>query len=254
MKRSIALLLVFISYNLVAWGPIGHRTIGHIAEKYLSKKARKQVKSLLGYESLAIVTVWMDDIRSDDAYGHTYDWHWVSIPDGDTYETSEKNPNGDIIQTIERLISELKAGDLERNIEIENIKMLAHLVGDIHMPLHVGNGEDKGGNDFKVKFFWRNSNLHSVWDAGMIDGKKFSYTELAAVVDHPEEGEVDKWQSASVRDWAMESMQLRNKAYDVPEDGNINYKYVYKNWNIVEKRLNQAGVRLAGVLNEIYGN
>ena len=254
MKKAIILLSIFISYNVIAWGPTGHRVIGQIADKYLNKKARKQVKSILGHESLAVVTVWMDDIRSDSAYDHTQDWHWVTIPDGTTYEQAEKNPNGDIIQTIERLISELKKGGLDKKIEAEHIKMLAHLIGDIHMPLHVGTGKDKGGNDYKVNFFWRNSNLHSVWDSGMIDGKKFSYTELASVVDHPKENETEKWQAANVREWAMESMLLRSRVYDVPEDGNINYEYVYKNWKTVEQRLFQGGVRLAGVLNSIYGS
>ena len=43
------------------------------------------------------------------------------------------------------------------------LKSLIHLVGDIHQPLHVGNGTDKGGNDIKLKYFWKSSNLHRVW-------------------------------------------------------------------------------------------
>ena len=102
MRKVIILLSIFISYNVIAWGPIGHRAIGQIADNYLSKKAKKQVKSILGHESLAIVTVWMDDIRSDSTYDYTHDWHWVAIPEGSTYEQTEKNPNGDIIAVGER--------------------------------------------------------------------------------------------------------------------------------------------------------
>ena len=131
--------------------------------------------------------------------------------------------------------------------------MLVHLVGDLHQPLHVGNGLDKGGNDVKLKWFWGNSNLHRVWDSQLIDGKQYSYTELANVIDHATDEEIKYWQSTSVRDWAHESMDLRNQCYEnIPEDSNIGYEYSYKNWELVQKRLLQAGIRLAGVINEIY--
>ena len=252
--KKIPLLIVFlIAIPAIAWGPIGHRTVGLIAEQYLTKKAKKSLKEILGNESLAMVTNWMDDVRSDSSYDHMEDWHWVTIPDGETYETSEKNPNGDIISTLERVIGELKKGGLEAKTQNEYIKMLAHLIGDIHMPLHVGKGIDIGGNLKKVKYMWRSSNLHSVWDSGMIDGKKLSYTELAASINYTTDEEVSAWQNSSVRVWAKESLALRDQCYEnIPENESIGYEYTYKNWPTLEKRLLQAGVRLAGVYNDIF--
>ena len=54
-----------------------------------------------------------------------------------------------------------------------------HIVGDLHQPLHVGNGKDRGGNDVKLDFFWESSNLHRIWDSGIIDQQKLSYTEYS---------------------------------------------------------------------------
>ncbi|MEQ8423339.1 MAG: S1/P1 nuclease, partial [Cyclobacteriaceae bacterium] len=194
----------------------------------------------------------MDEVRSERKYNFMSDWHWVTIPDGMTYEQTEKNSNGDIIATINRIVSELKSRKLTRAEEVEHIRILIHLVGDIHQPLHVGTGEDKGGNEVKVKWFGKATNLHGVWDSDMIDETKLSFTELAESVDHLKKDKVNKLQRSSVLDWANESMQLRKQVYNVG-DKNLGYKYSYENMDTVRKRILEAGIRLAGLLNEIYG-
>lgn len=252
MRVLTTLLLVVLSFSVFGWGQTGHRATGLIAERHLNEKARQKIRSLLGQESLAMVSTWMDDIRSDSMYNHTSDWHWVTIETGQTYEQSKKNPKGDVIMTIERLIKELKGGKLDRVKEIEALKMLVHLVGDIHQPLHVGCCDDQGGNKVQVKWFGSNSNLHSVWDSGMIDGTRLSYTELADWLGTPEPALIRTWQKAPVRDWADESMSFRTQVYDT-DNGNLGYKYQYKYFNLAKERMLRAGVRLAGVLNQIYG-
>jgi len=251
IKRILSLLLLFVSTQLVGWGTIGHRTIGQIAEQHLTEKAKKKIRQILDGRSLAYVSNWMDEVRSDTTYH--YGPHWVTIPDGMTYEESEKDPRGDVIQSITHLIIELKTHSLDHKTESEDLKMLVHLIGDIHQPLHVGTGKDQGGNDIKLKWFGENTNLHSVWDSRLIDGKKFSYTELAHEIDLATPGQIKKWQDSNVVDWAYESMQLRPEVYDLPADANLGYEYSYRKWHIVELRLLQAGIRLAGVLNDIYG-
>lgn len=245
-------LFLLTTANDKQWGKNGHRAVGDIAADYLSDNARKAVDRVLGPESMAIASTWMDEIRSDSAYDHTHDWHWVTIPDGMNYEETEKNPNGDLINAIRRMIDDLKEGGLSAKEEEEKLKMLIHLIGDIHMPLHVGTGEDQGGNDVRVEWFWDSSNLHRVWDSGMIDETQLSYTELSKSINHPTDEQIRNWQNSGVLDWAQESMDLRPEVYDLPKNKSINYEYMYRKYDIVEKRLLQAGVRLAGVLNEIY--
>ncbi len=249
---SILLLFIFISSQAFAWGKTGHRVIGEVASFYLTKKAKKNIADVLNCESLAVVSNWMDDIKSDDAYDHTHSWHWVTIPNGMTYEATDKNPDGDLIMTINRLIKELKTGSLEATQEKEHLMMLVHLVGDMHQPLHVGTGEDKGGNDVKLKWFWGNSNLHRVWDSDMIDGKQYSYTELADAVNITTKAEITALQNDTIDDWYKEAMALRTQVYDFSEDKKLGYEYSYKNWNTVKEQLMKSGIRLAGILNEIY--
>lgn len=253
MKRLfVFLILITIAHITFGWGATGHRATGHIANQYLNKKARKAVQRILGQQSLAMASTWMDEIRSDSSYDYANDWHWVTIPDGMRYEETEKNPKGDVVESIERIILELKSKKLSAKEEAERLKMLIHLIGDIHQPLHVGRGDDRGGNNVKVMWFRADSNLHRVWDSEMIDDTKLSYTELAESLYKPTTEQLKNWQQASVRDWANESIALRPQVYNI-ENGKLSYEYGYKHFHLVRERLVQAGVRLAAVLNEIYG-
>ena len=207
---------------------------------------------ILGGQSLAMASTWMDEIRSDSTYNYMTDWHWVTIQEGQTYDESEKNPNGDVVQTIERIILELKSKNLNAKDEAEHLKILIHLVGDIHQPLHVGGGNDRGGNDAKVMWFRADSNLHRIWDNDMIDDTRLSYTELGESLERPSAEKLNVLQKSTVREWATESMSFRKRVYDYG-NGKLGYRYAYANFEIVRERLLQAGVRLAGVLNEIYG-
>ncbi|MEL7832609.1 S1/P1 nuclease [Fodinibius sp. Rm-B-1B1-1] len=241
------------SHNESIWGKNGHRVVGDIAADYLTPEARKEIDRVLGHESLAIASTWMDEVRSDPSYDHMESWHWVTIPDGMTYEETEKNPDGDLINALKTAINELKSGNLSANEEAEKLKIIIHLVGDIHQPLHVGTGEDRGGNDTEVEWFYEDSNLHRVWDSEMIEDRQLSYTELSAAVNHPSNQQIKHWQNTDVLDWAYESMDLREKVYDLPEDRQLSYKYQYENKDILDRQLLKAGIRLAGVLNKIYG-
>jgi hypothetical protein len=253
MRRIILVVAVtFLSLNVFGWGPTGHRTTGYIASLHLNKKAKQELERILQGQSLAIASTWMDEIRSDSSYDYMSDWHYVTIPDGETYEHSRKNPNGDILATIERLIHELKQKTVQGQKEAEYVKMLIHLIGDLHMPLHVGRENDRGGNQLKVMWFKNDSNLHRVWDEDIINETRLSYTELAESLDKPTAEQLQSWRNGNVRVWAMENLSYRNQIYGY-EGNRLGYEYAYRNFPLIRTRLLQAGVRLAQVLNEIYG-
>lgn len=251
-KISLFILLIGFVFNAFGWGATGHRAVGYVAEQHLSKKARLAIEKILRGQSLAMAGTWMDDIKSDSLYDNTHDWHWVTIQNGETYEKSVKNPKGDLVMTLERLIAELKSKKLSSKQEAEHLKMIVHLIGDIHQPLHVGFGTDQGGNQVKLTWFGTNSNLHRVWDSDMIDGSKLSYTELANAWPKADATRVKTLQQASVRDMANEAMTFRKQVYAYG-DGKLGYDYNYQNFNTVLEQIQKAGIRLAGVLNQIYG-
>ena len=153
---------------------------------------------------------------------------------------------------MNKFIGELKSDTLTLDEQQHALKSLLHLVGDIHQPLHVGNGNDKGGNDVKIKYFWKDSNLHRIWDSGMIDGQNLSYSEWVLRINHTDKEQITRLQGASINDWAMESMAMRPSVYDIGDKKNLTYRYDYDHIAQVDQRLLQAGIRLAGVLNDIY--
>jgi hypothetical protein len=180
MKRIVLSLFgCLLLLDSFGWGATGHRATGLIAQQHLNAKAKKRIQQILGQESLAMVSTWMDEIRSDSTYNYTTDWHWTTIPDGGKYEDVEGNPDGKVVMMIEKFVKELKSGKLTPKQQAEYVKMLIHMVGDLHQPLHVGRPGDRGGNDVKVKWAGGDSNLHRVWDSDMIDDTKLSYTEFA---------------------------------------------------------------------------
>ncbi|WP_151674711.1 S1/P1 nuclease [Patiriisocius marinus] len=249
---------VILSLNMVNasedWGKTGHRTVGQISENHMTKKALKNVKELLGGESLAFVSTYGDEIRSDDQYRKYAPWHYVSFPFGSTYEETEKSEKGDIIQGINTCISVLKDERSSTADKAFYLRMLIHFIGDLHMPLHVGLAEDKGGNDFQVLWFGKGTNLHTVWDTKMLEDYNMSYTELADNADVISKKEIAELQNSTVADWMYESRALCEKIYDTTSIGEkLGYRYSYQYVNVARSQLQKAGIRLAGVLNEIFG-
>ena len=128
---------------------------------------------------------------------------------------------------------------------------MVHLVGDIHQPLHVGKGEDRGGNDIKVKWFGKDTNLHRVWDTEMINTYMMSYTEFTAHLN--ENFDSSKIEMKSEDQWVDETQKLVIDVYaNVKNGDSLGYDYVYENFEIVKSQLFIAGVRLAQTLNDIF--
>ena len=246
-------LVAALQLNGLTWGKTGHRVVGQIAENHLSKKAKKAIEQILEGESLAMSANFMDWIKAEPSYDHMNPWHYCTIPDDKTYEEAGVPAEGDAIQAINRLIAELKTKQFTDEDEAFALKCLIHLIGDIHQPLHVGNGNDRGGNDISIRFFRMERNLHSLWDSGMIDHEQLSYTEYAIALDKVSDTKVAQLQNSTLMDWIYESRDLRPEVYDYPESGNLSWRYVYDHKHIMDRRLLEAGIRLAGVLNEIYG-
>lgn len=253
ISTTLFIITIFVTQSF-GWGQNGHRVVGQLAEWHLNNKAKKQIEKILGNESLPMVANWMDEIRSDKSYNYTATWHWVTVPDGGFYEKSLQEETGDAYEALLHIINELKQGKLTRKGEREYLKMLVHIVGDLHQPLHVGRGDDKGGNDIKVYYFNQETNLHSVWDTKMIESQNLSFTEISKHLNKRADKDVVKiYQQATPVDWLKEAMALRPMVYDIPENNRLSYEYNYKYYNLVEERLLAGGLRLAGILNDIYG-
>jgi len=118
--------------------------------------------------------------------------------------------------------------------------------------MHVGRGDDRGGNEILVLWFGEPSNLHAVWTPRFIDGSALSFSELVDLLDNATPEQVRRAQAGGPGAWAIESVQLRSACYELG-DHRLSYRYVHDHWPTVQRRLLEAGLRLAGELNRLLG-
>ncbi len=253
MKKILYGLVFLLTYSTAfGWGQTGHRIVGEIAFRHMTPSAQQRVLEILNRETPAMASTWMDFIKSNRDYDHMRPWHYVTVPDGQHYHEIGAPEEGDAFKAMTRIIAEIQSGEFDGWTEQEALKSLIHLVGDVHQPLHVGNGEDRGGNDVKVKWFGKSSNLHRVWDSEMIDGTQLSYTEYADWIDITTPDQISLWQSSSMEVWLQESVNMRESVYETGDTERMGYRYNYEQIEAMNERLLQAGIRLAGLLNELY--
>ena len=249
------MIKILIVYTLLfsfvlGWGKTGHRITGKIAETYLTKNAKTQIKKIMGHHDLSRMSNWADEIKSDPNWKIANDWHWCTIPDGESYKKDKHS--GQAVEKINEFIETLKNKKSKKEEKQIALKFIVHLIGDLHQPLHVGNGLDRGGNDVRLKWFNESTNLHSIWDSKLIDFQKLSYSEYANYILLKEDrGKIRKWQGDDILTYIHESRDLRNQCYDFSGE-NLKWEYFYKHKELLEKRLLQGGVRLSGELNRIF--
>ena len=247
--RHLIILLLMTTFVL-GWGKTGHRTIGKIAEENLSLAAKAEITALFGHTDLARIANWADEIKSDPKWNYSHDWHYCTILDGEKYTGPETG--GRAVQKVTEFSNLIKQGTLNTDDHKDILRFIVHIVGDLHQPMHVGNGTDRGGNDVKVTWFREETNLHRVWDSQMIDHMQYSYTEFAQQIQLGlKDTDKSKLMNSDIMNYVYSSSALREQIY-VIGDGNLSWKYIYKNREILEDRLLQAGYHLAALLNDIY--
>jgi S1/P1 Nuclease len=162
-----ALLIVLTPTSAFAWGQTGHRVTGAIAEPMLSRRAAREVRAILGNETLAEASTWADEMRSNpDTFWQTTanPWHYVTVPTGQRYADLGAPAEGDAVTALARFAETLRNPSASGEEKRLALRFTLHIIGDLHQPLHAGNGNDRGGNDIRVTFFREPTNLHAVWD------------------------------------------------------------------------------------------
>ncbi len=247
---KILVIYTFLSSFVLGWGKTGHRIVGKVAETYLTKNAKTQIKKLMGHHDLSRMSNWADEIKSDPNWEIANDWHWCTIPDGEEYKKDKHS--GKAVEKVNDFISVLKNKKSKKEDRQIALKFLIHLIGDLHQPMHVGNGIDRGGNDIKLKWFNAPTNLHRIWDSDLINLQELSYSEYSDyLILNEDRGKIRKWQGDGVLIYIHESRDMRTQCYDFSGE-NLKWEYFYKHKNLLEKRLLQGGVRLSGELNRIF--
>ena len=262
----LGLLATLATKPVLAWGPVGHRIAGELAEQKLCPGARTEVKSLGAGESLAELGLWADQIRDEPKWKSSRPWHFMNIADlrpgaglSEARAAIDKfvhPPEGDVLEALARYSKALADPKQPRDERAEALRFVVHLVVDIHQPLHVGRASDHGGNDVEVRAGNRGPvNLHHFWDTEVLPLKgpsakleKRLEEQLAAV---PAERARDP-----AAEWAAESLALRATVYGFAREAHgpatLDDGYLRSAQKIADERLVLAAARLAATLNTMF--
>ena len=279
----LVLLMMFQSQILSAWGQNGHRIVAQICELHLSAQAKSEIQKVIGKNYLAEIANWPDYVKAEKGWDFAESWHYTTVHPNQTvaqmksqYAADSKindateaidlmkkilNNDKNATEFFENLMQKNKAKPLNNSTKATALAFLVHLVGDIHQPLHVGKNKDHGGNKITVMFFRKKSNLHRVWDTDIIEHEKLSYTEFAHFINKVSSAEVKNYQKSTMDDWAKESIDLRENIYSTIYDytdresglPSFSWQYQHDYIPMVKERLLLAGVRMAGILEDVFG-
>ncbi len=255
MNRKTYMLLpllfvsIFSNLSSYGWGKEGHRMVGEVAATYMNKTTLDMVNKYLNGISIDSASTWMDDVRSVPEYKHMASWHFINIEKGKEYVPNPKEEN--CINEINKAYKNLKNRNKLSDDEIrKNLMILFHLWGDLHQPLHTGYSSDKGGNGVDVHFHGT-TNLHSLWDGGMIKDKKVKLANCVALyktLSKTELAELKKFDNVAA---LKESRSYLTQVYDF-QNGTIDAAYEAKGIPVIEKQILCGGLRLAAMLDDIF--
>ncbi len=254
MKKVKVLLICLMLFKLVSnsfgWGAVGHNIVVEIAKKYCPSKIQDSVDKYLGNMSWENASTWMDEMRSNPEYNYLKNWHYINLEKGMAYDTS--NAQGiNVVHQLELAIEHLKN---KSSLSVEqisfNLRILFHLIGDLHQPLHVGYGVDKGGNDVKLMFDGKKESLHHIWDTDIIKFKKLTLNDILEHFSGASKSDLKKIQTGNVVKWFNDTRAYLVKVYTYQTE--VTEDYINQGYTIIEEQLFDAGVRLAGILNSVF--
>lgn len=253
-KLAITIVAVFATLSSFGWGQKGHDVVAYIAECNLTPRTYRKVVAALEGHSPVYYANWLDGASHTPEYAYTKTWHYANVDEGQTFATQPRNEKGDVVQAVDEIVAKLKSGKLSAEEEALNLKMLIHLVGDMHCPMHAGRLSDRGGNNVKVKYFGQSKKLHSVWDSELIESAhRWGYTEWQREIGRVSKTEKREIVKGTPTEWFVQTHAAAVEVYKhTPNGASLSYDYVTLFTPTVEVQLLRGGVRLAHLLNEIY--
>jgi hypothetical protein len=259
LKTALLIGAMLASSHSYAWGQNGHRIVAKIAESHLSETTKVKLSPLLENQSLAQISTWADEMRSDPSdfwHKKSSRWHYINAESNKTFKlnpahTKHKESVTNILEGIHYSMNMLKDKHSSLAEKQFSLRFLVHLVGDSHQPFHAGRAEDRGGNRIAVNFFGEETNLHSLWDSKLIANESLSYSEFAEFINTDNSELIIEYLQSSPTEWLSESQLLANKLYQSTHK-EVGYSYIHNNQSILKNRLQQAGIRLAGLLNRLF--
>lgn len=272
-----ALLALFLPVQASAWGFYAHRQTAAIALANVSPEVRAKVQRLLAYEKqlgtplcplkrLEDAAVWADCVRGEGwRWGYTAAWHYRTAPICETFNPRANCAGGACVTAqITRAHRVLADESLPAPVRLEALAFMVHFAGDVHMPLHSGDNEDRGGNDREAAYGIKPGlNLHSIWDGPLAE--RAISDPADPVVRRYTPAERAELAGGTPDDWGRESWEIARSfvyptAFDaedvcaapLPESTALSQEDITRGVPIAKRRVQQAGLRIADLLTTAF--
>ncbi len=256
---AIALALL-TSFEVAAWGGLGHRTIAEIAERNLTPQAKANIEKYTNGTPLADYAVWLDQVRNTPEYKKvTAGWHASIV--NERCRTSQQLRNEyrkgrDAVTATIKLSEQLKnRQELSDSTVMFAIKCLVHMVGDFHCPSHLRYTDRSNKGNEEITYLGKEMTLHKAWDTAVIaySHKKWTYKQYADKLDCYTEKQIKAVTKGWVEEWLEDAARdIRPSIYWVKEGDVLNDNFTKKALPLAELEIQKAGYRLAKVFNTIF--
>lgn len=218
---GIAASTVLLTRPVFAWSGDAHQLVANLAYERLTPAARSEVDRLIAtqsanvqgcmIENFARASTWPDCVRRRSGYTQTAPQHFVNIPITGHATVQGHCPDArcitEAIRRHERTLANRRAPDRER---LEALAFVAHLIADVHQPLHVSNNCDRGGNAIPVVMpSGATPDLHEAWDDHLARNAMRGQGRraiLALVTQN-----AARWSGGDVDAWALEGNQIARR-------------------------------------------
>ena len=279
IRAVFALIVVLFSFSSApafAWGAFGHETTAAIAQENVPADVRLKIARLIAAErglgtpecrlrSLEEASTWPDCVRrSRWRWGYTAAWHYRTTPICEAYNPRANCAGGNCVTAqITRSQRLLADESLPAHIRLEGLAFMVHFAGDIHMPLHSGDKDDRGGNDRTTDYgFVPALNLHWIWDGPLAERAITSGARPA--VRRYSASERAELSGGSPQDWGRESWQLAREvvyplafdtypcAGELPNETALSQADIAAMVPHARRRVQQAVLRIADLLTSAF--
>jgi hypothetical protein len=251
MKNKLfVLFFLFIlpHRELSAWGKQGHQIVALIAKSQVTEEAVGMIDFYLKGLTWEDAAVWLDE-ETKTGPSQMKNWHRALVPKDKTY-VPVKTP--DLINQLEFNLRVLENRSLFQVKDISKaLKILMHLIADLHQPLNCGYTEDDGGRNMPVNFEGKKTNLADVWNDGLIALNKTDLWDCTKILMDLPQKEKKSIEVLNFTAWMEDSRKLLPEVYAFTGD-TIDEKYAAKNKILIETQLVKAGLRLAALLNKMF--
>lgn len=266
MKHLFTTLLgLLVATTCLAWGQKGHDTTCAIAQRHMTLTTRARINAILDGKSILYWSNWFDNAVHQPEFEYAKTWHYKNIDEGQQFDDVPPFETGDVVSKLDELARILKESEQALSTpgcdstaikaqEALALKMLVHLMGDLHQPMHMGRKTDLGGNRVSVKYFGRDANLHGIWDTNLVESAHaWSHSEWVEEIDRTTGPQRQAICAGTFSDWGRETHGIALQVYeDTPEGTKVSYDYVAKWSPVIEEQFLRGGLRLAKVLNDIF--